>query len=185
MAVIYSQADTNRVLALLGSVRSVGEALAVVESTISMANGAIDQIGQTFFEDAWRTQAKKDIANYIASLQRATVGLAGAPTDPVPTSWSASVKAQVMILWSYVRLVQGQFPPDESDSLQRFGQWVLGLVDDLEYGIREAPKVLGDIAHAASGVVGSALGPLKWYLVGGAVILTAGLVTYLLLRKAA
>jgi hypothetical protein len=181
---------------MLDGVRSIGEALMAVDKTISMATAVMGNMGGLFFEDSWVTQAKKDIANYIATVQADAKQLQGDRTAAVPDDGWAMVKTDIWGLWSYCTLVQGQFPPDSQTMLARVQDAISGAADDLSYGLQQAPKLIGEAVDVASGVVGDVaglaggtaaalLGPVKWYLIGGGVLLVGGLVVYLLVAGGA
>lgn len=185
---------------MLDGVRSIGEALMAADKTIAMAENVAGQMGGWLFEDSWVTQAKKDIANYIAALRRNLKQLKGDRSAPVPDAWSSQVRGDIMQLWAYAQLVQGEFPPESQTLLARVQDAIANAVEDLEYGLSQAPKlvaeaasdvaeVVGDVAGAAAGIVGNTaanlLSPLKWFLIGGGILIVGGVVTYLLLSGGA
>ena len=167
-----------------------------VDKTISMAESVMSQMGGLFFEDAWVTQAKKDIGNYIGQLQADAKQLQGDRASPVAADGWATVRLDIWGLWSYATLVQGEFPPDSQTALARVQDAISGAADDLAYGIQQAPKLIGEAVDVAAGVAGdvaglvgntasSLLGPVKWYLIGGGALLVGGLVIYLLVAGGA
>lgn len=208
MAVLISAVEIQKLQSSMGQVKSVGQALAAVRETVKMANAVSADIRQTFFEDSWRTQARKDITDYIGNLEREAKALVGDATLPAGKAWDA-VKPKVAMLWNYARIVQGQFPPDETTTAERLAGKVRDAASALVYGIENAPGVLiaaaaddtraklasvkksakhvkaavKEVSDTASAMAGAVLGPIKWWLIGAGVLIVGGTVAYFVIAK--
>lgn len=206
MAVIFSREDLDGIKRKLDSVKSVGQAWAVVKSTQRLGDTVAAEIKQTLWEDSWRTQARKDIANYQATLYREAQQLIGAKaTAPVGASWG-SIRQAATMLWNYCHIVQKQFPLGETGAVERLAAKTKLEAGILVQSIKEAPEVflegaakvaktglkavrratkeagevVKDVADTAGAVVGNVLGPIKWYLVGavGIAAIVGGIYLY-------
>lgn len=205
MAVIFSRAKLDEIKRTLDGVRSVGQAWAVITATQKLGDTIASEIKQTLFEDPWRAQARRDIYAYQASIQREAKALLGAAaTADAAVAWK-SIRPTVQTMWNYCLIVQGQFPPNETTAMERLSGKMSEVASSLKYGFEESPKyivagtqkaakvvktvakttgvVLKEVADATGGVVGGLLGPIKWYLLGAAVILVAGGVVYFTVQK--
>jgi hypothetical protein len=205
MAVLFTRAKLDEIKRKLDGVRSVGQAWAVITATQKLGDTIASEIKQSLFEDAWRAAARKDIYAYQASVQREARQLIGAAaTADAATSWK-SIRPVVQTLWNYCLIVQGQFPPNETTAMERLSGKMSEAASALAYGVENAPAnivkgtqaaakvaktvarttgvVLKEVADATGGVVGGLLGPVKWYLLGAAVILVAGGVVYFTVQK--
>jgi hypothetical protein len=147
MATLFSRTALDALAQTLDGVQYAGQVAAVVASTLAMATQAADDIHQTTFEDAWRTQARKDIANYAASLSSVSGQVTGGdPTSPVNPSqgaWAEQIKPAVMMLWNYVTIVQGQFPPNDSSGAGRFAGKLIDALRALWYGFENPAGITG------------------------------------------
>lgn len=205
MAVLFTRARLDEIKRKLDGVRSVGQAWAVITATQKLGDTIASEIKQGLFEDSWRAQARRDIYAYQASVQREAQQLIGAaPTADAVTAWK-SLRPVVQTLWNYCLIVQGQFPPNETTAMERLSGKMSDAASALVYGVEHAPEnivkgtqaaakvaktvakttgvVLKEVADATGGVVGGLLGPVKWYLLGAAVILVAGGVVYFTVQK--
>jgi hypothetical protein len=214
MAVLFTRAQLDQQKATLDKVRSVGQAWAAIGETQKLANTVASEIHQAVWEDSWRTIAIKQIRAYQASLTREAKALEGAaPTASAVQAWK-SIRTVVSNLWFHALSVQQQFPANETTAMQRLSGKISSAADALRYGIEQAPDVILDLAKASSAqqqkvvkkvvagtaraagdaaktaldtagaAAGGILGPLKWWLLGGAALaIVVGVVYVSVLRK--
>lgn len=162
--IVFSRAEMDRVKGLFDSVKSNGQALAVTDRTISMAEKCKAELSSR--GTPYAVQAAKDLSDYLKVATSARAGIAGSPTTAVGKTWT-DLKPKVMTIWNYVRVVEMGMPPGE-DLGDGFGSAVESAVADLPSTISNAAQVA---AVAAKKVVKTATSAVKEVgtAVGGAV----------------
>jgi len=189
MAVIVSAETLAKVKRSLDDVQSVGQAKAVIATTVTLAETVSSEIHQYLFEASWRTQARKDLTNMSEAVVREAKGLlAGEASMPVGAAWK-TLRPAVSNLWFYALGAEKWFPPDESTAAQRLMGKIHDAGDALVYGVANAPKnivravaatakvateVVGAVAKPVAGLVGGTVGallkPIWWIVAIGAVV---------------
>jgi hypothetical protein len=198
MAVIFSRKQLDEIKGALDGVKSVGQAWAAIESTQKLANEVAEELNRGFIVDSWRKQARKDVFDYQARLQKESRALLGAgPKASAATQWKSIVPA-VRMLWSYCMVVQGQFPPNEEAQKDAMGAVMgaagLGFLRDLRNApsvlieetakvAKKAVKATGEIAKELTGAAAGAVNAaIPWKLIGlaaGTLVLVTGLLVVL------
>jgi hypothetical protein len=202
MAVLFTRQDLDRVKATLDAVQTVGQAHAVVVATSGYLSGVAAAIYQSWFEDAWRTQARRDLFGYQQALEREVSALKGAdPRMAVGATWK-TLRPVVNTAWNYAMIVKQQFPPGETTDAQRAGDAMRRGADALLHGVAQAPRLVAAATEAvvktaaktakvltvaaadlAGSTAAAALGPLKWLLIGAGVLAVAGGLGYVALTR--
>lgn len=167
--IVFTKEEMDRVKALFDSVKSNGQALAVIDRTIKMATDCWASLQGR--DSSYATQAAKDLTDMSKPVRELRGSLNGAPTTAVGATWAAA-KPKVMNLWNYVRVVQMGLPPGENLG-DGFGAAISSAAADLPMTIETAAKVtvqkatkvvkatakvVGDVGAA----VGSAAGSIAW-----------------------
>lgn len=167
--IVFTREEMDRVKVLFDSVRSNGQALAVVDKTIEMATKCWASLQGR--DGAYAAQAAKDLTDLSKVVRTERAALAGSPTTAVGVTWAA-LKPKVMNIWNYVRIVEMGMPPGE-DLGDGFGAAVKSAAADLPKTIEGAAKVTVQVAKktvttAAKVVktvgtaVGDAAGSIAW-----------------------
>lgn len=165
---VFTRAEMDRVKALFDSVKSNGQALAVTDATIAMAQKCWESLVAR--DSAYANQAARDLTDMSKVVRDARGSIAGSPTMPVGKTWQ-DLRGKVMNIWNYVRVVEMGMPEGE-DLGDGFGAAVAGAAADLPKTIEGAAKVAvvvakkvvntavkvaKDVGVAAGGAAGSIL----------------------------
>ena len=167
--IVFSKAEMDRVKAVFDSVKSNGQALAVVDSTIAMAQRCWESLATR--DSAYAKQAAKDLTDMSKVVRDARGGLVGMPTTAVGKTWQ-DLRGKVLNLWNYVRIVEMGMPPGE-DLGDGFGAAVKSAAADLPKTVEGAAKVAVMAAKKVAKVavatvkdvgvaVGGAAGSIAW-----------------------
>jgi hypothetical protein len=209
MPVLFTRAELDKISQTLKGVRSVGQAWAAIEATQKLANTVADEVHQTLFEDAWRTEAIKTIRAKQATLTRESKALLGASaTASASAAWAGGIQNAVSQLWFFALVVQQQFPANETTAAQRLSGKVSLAATSLKDAVLDAPdlvlrtaeklatetgkqtkkvaKTIGQIVKTgldtAGDVAAPIVSPFKWYVVGALGVLTLATAGYLYVR---
>jgi hypothetical protein len=162
MAVIASRSQLDGVKAALDGVRSNGQALAAIDSSMKSAMnlaGALLDAGGAF-----RENGAKQIGDALAQVQKARDAVNGMPTTAVGQSWQIA-REKVQYLWSTIFVLQSTMPPGE-DLGEGFGTALLSALVDLPATIGNAAgvalKTAVKIAAETAKGVGQVGGSLIW-----------------------
>lgn len=167
--IVFSREEMDRVKSLFDSIKSNGQALAVVDRTIKMATDCWSSLQGR--DGAYAAQAAKDLTDMSKPVREGRASIAGSPTTAVGATWT-NLKPKVMNLWNYVRIVEMGMPPGE-DLGDGFNAAVRSAAADLPNTINSAAKVAATVAKkavktAAAAVqtvgtaVGGAAGSILW-----------------------
>jgi hypothetical protein len=175
--VLVSRAQLDSVKAALFDIKSNGQALAAIDSSLSAAA----KLAKALRSDggAYRQGAAKDIDDAAGKVQAIRKDFAGMATSPVGKSWTDAT-TKVTYLWVTIFLVEKGLPPGE-DVGDGFKDALGSAVRDLPTTIgRAAGVVLATAAKAVTTVAKTAAtvgGSVVWAFVKEAwpILLVAGL----------
>lgn len=162
---VFTAEERDRVKSTFASVKSNGQALAAIDSTLAMA----EKMRSVLLSDggAYRAQSAKDIADYEKPLRDGRPALAGSPTMAVGATWSG-LASKAMTLWFLVRTIEQGLPPGE-DLGDGWGAALSSSISDLPATIDSAAKVatvaVKKITNTVKDVgvaVGGAAGSIAW-----------------------
>jgi hypothetical protein len=167
--IVFTREEMDRVKALFDSVKSNGQALAVVDRTIKMATDCWASLQGR--DSAYAAASAKDLTDMSKPVRDARASLAGSPTSAVGKTWT-DLRPKVMNLWNYVRVVQMGLPPGE-DLGDGFNSAIKSAAADLpatignaaKVTVQAATKVVKVVAKTAGEVgaaVGGAAGSILW-----------------------
>lgn len=168
-AIVFSRAEMDKVKGLFDAVKSNGQALAVVDKTIEMAQKCWQELMGR--DSAYALQAAKDLADMSKVVRTERANLVGASTMAVGATWAA-LRPKVMNLWNYVRIVEQGMPPGE-DLGDGFSTAIKAAAADLPNTINGAAKVTvqaakktvttaAKIVKTVGTAVGDAAGSIAW-----------------------
>lgn len=167
--IVFSRQEMDRVKGLFDSVKSNGQALAVVDKTIEMAQKCWQElVGR---DSAYANQAAKDLADMSKVVRTERASIAGSPTMAVGATWT-NLRPKVMNLWNYVRIVEMGLPPGE-DLGDGFNAAIKAAAADLPNTINTAAKVAvaaakktvttaARVVKTVGTAVGDAAGSIAW-----------------------
>jgi len=168
----FTAADKQRVADLFGGVKSNGQAMAAVASTLRMA----DSMRAILLSagGSYREQAAKDIKDYADRLRKQAEAIQGSATVPVGQTWVA-IKSLATTLWYYIRIVEQGMPPGESLG-DGWGSALRSSLADLPTTISTAAgvamattvtavKKTVKVAGVVAAEVGAAAGATAWAIV--------------------
>lgn len=167
---VFTRAEMDKVKALFDAVKSNGQALAVVDKTLEMAERCRGALAAR--DTAYTNQAAKDLSDMSKQVRDLRPNLAGSPTVPVGQTWSGSLRGKTLNLWNYVRIVEMGMPPGEELG-DDFGTALSSAVSDLPKTIDSAAKVAVAVskkvvntavatAKDVGVAVGGAAGSIAW-----------------------
>src|SRR5512143_1846759 len=138
-AVLVSRAQLDSVKSALDAVKSNGQALAAIDSSL----GAAKKLQVALWAEGGpiRQGAIKDIADAAAKLDAPRRAFAGLPTQPVAQASWLDARQKLTYMWTMVFLVEKGLPPG-----QELGD---GWKSALAASVRDLPTTIGNAAGVA------------------------------------